>query len=290
MEAVNTADLIAACCETAESSLVPMPLPYWRERLGVPTLEALLELGVLAGDSTASSVTCMACQLDHDCEVEGDKASGYWHFCPEAGWVPIVADDLVTLAFDPAAVIGMLIGKDARRVELIEDQVWMLGDIIAAGKRCTLVYARCLLSVESLEQLANVLQKQMPAAEGIVATSSSVTLMDIVLPHNYKLIPLEAIVRQREGRLVLDEEQLARWIASRRTIRRAAARSIGGRPSKSAAIKQSFDQLTAARAITSGMTKTAIAELIMKHWKDKFPAEPVPGMSTIMKAIPAPKP
>jgi len=290
MEAVHAADLIAACCETAESSLVPMPRPYWRERLGMPEMEALLDLGVLARVGTASSVACTACQLDHDCEIETDDVSGFRHYCPEAGWVSVAADDLVTLNFDPAAVIGMLVGKDARRVELIQDRVWMLGDIIAAGERCTLVYARRLQSVANIEQLANVLQKQMPATEGIVATSSGVTLVDMVLPHNYKLVPFETIVRQREGRLTLDEERLARWIASRRTIRRTAARSHGGRPKKTTAIKESIDQLVAAGMITDGMTKSAIAELIMEHWTEKFPTEAVPGKSTIMKTIPAREP
>ena len=282
-------DIVSAIVTLLEGSATRLPVDAWERRFGAPCVRMLVECGALVPASNVATITCEACHRDHVATIEPNGLRGFRHYCSEAGWVVVPGKRLRTLELDRSGGVAALWGGPNRIKELVSDRAWMLGDFTADGIECTLALACRLSSTESAEELARALQQQMPQGEGLVLTTSDITIEDLVLPHDYKFVPIDQVLGAIDGEPRLDEARLARWITARRRARRAAGRSKGGRPSKSDRTVELYEKLRAQGRIDNGMTKSAVTREMQKVWKAEGDPEDTLGYSTAMGAITHPR-
>jgi len=177
-------------------------------------LRVLTKLGAVGAGPRLESITCQACDADHSATIEFDaERRCYFHFCPEAGRVPVDDADLATLRFNPEWLVDWLISTlaiscPAHRPARVPGRVWYLGDAACGDALVTVVLARQVSSQAALDQLASVLGALPLADKRLVITTSPWVARQVHLPHGFEFLDLREIGRWVGERLIVDRTRL----------------------------------------------------------------------------------
>lgn len=177
-------------------------------------LRVLTKLGAVGAGPRLESITCQACDADHSATIEFDaERRCYFHFCPEAGRVPVDDADLATLRFNPEWLVDWLISTlaiscPALRPALVSGRVWHLGDAACGDALVTVVLARQVSSQAALDQLASVLGSLPLADKRLLITTSPGVARQVHLPHGFEFLDLQEIGRLIGERLIVDRTRL----------------------------------------------------------------------------------
>ena len=181
--------------------------------------ETLLRWGALKNGETLTSVACQACDDDHIVELDYDSASGTWrHYCGSAGLVTVDADDLVTYALDQDWLMSRLAELLAiHRLEtacLIDGVMWRLGTARLGTRFWTAVLVR---DVErQLDAIVEQVQIAGRGHEGLLLSSTGSVTSRVVLPNDYRWLPLRQLLHAEEGELAVREKVLMDALRIRR--------------------------------------------------------------------------
>jgi hypothetical protein len=236
-------------------------------------------------------VTCSACDADHPAVIEYDaRRSCYIHFCPEAGFVTLKDADLTTYRFRPEwlpewLVASLPIVAPANRPPLVPDYVWHLGDTRYGDTLITIIVARRVSSLATLNRLASVVRPVHRADRGLVLTTSVQVPFQVRLPEGYEFLFLPEIMRVNSGSLMIDRGRLGSWINGMPSTTAKGGAERTGRPSPAARIAEIF-YLRRKRGLTL-KSDSVEATAIRAEWKEHAPDQDQPGHSTVRRHIAA---
>ncbi len=171
----------------------------------------LIDCGALRPVANATVVTCRACNADHAAEVEFDAAMcGYRHSCPEAGWVPVSADDLKRYRADPSWLLSLLahtlgIPKRSRRVPLIEDVLWDLGEVWLGKRKATVLFGRRLSQSDNLDRACDALANRIGRPSGVLLSTTDRLSRHVRLPGCHRFLPIRDCVAVGASGLEIDQ-------------------------------------------------------------------------------------
>jgi hypothetical protein len=170
----------------------------------------------------------------------------HWHFCPEAGRVMMVEDDvLATIRVDPEWVLDWLvtalpITPPVRRRVLVPALAWHLGDAHIGGAELTVVFAVGVCAQRNLDALAIAVSTVPPAKFGVVLTTSGAPPRWLRLPHGYQFLDLRDIARPEKDYLAIEKTKLVGWIKGLRKGLDKPVQLRAGRPSDAALVHEIF--------------------------------------------------
>ena len=218
-------DLIVELVEHPTRTITRRDLRRWGEAGAT-----LLRWGALKDGETLTSLVCEACDDHHIVELEYDPVAGTWrHYCGSAGFVTVDADDLVTYALDQDWLMSRLAELLAiHRLEpacLIDGVMWRLGTARLGTRFWTAVLVR------DVERHLNAILEQVQLAgrehPSLLLSSSPATPGRIVLPNDYRWLPLRQLLHADDGELAVRKKVLMDALRVRRP---EEPRGKAGRP------------------------------------------------------------
>lgn len=193
--------------------------------------DTLLRWGALQPGETLTSVACSSCGDDHIVDLEFDRAVEQWrYYCGSVGFVPVHRDEVVTYRFDLSwltAQLGQLLG--IRRLEqacLIDDVIWRLGTARLDQRFWTAILVRDVHL--HLDAILHRLQLTGRGNPGLVLVSGKNVPQRVVLPNDYRWLPLRQLPNAETGQLEVHEAAIRDPLCFRK--RRQGGKAKPGRP------------------------------------------------------------
>lgn len=184
----------------------------------------LVDAGALRPIANATVVTCVACDGDHSAEVEFDAdLSGYRHFCPEAGWVPVAAEHLKRYRAEPSWLLRELgralgIPERSRASCLVEGVLWDLGETWLGNRRVAVLLARGLARSETLDRACDALTHRTGRGPGVLLTTSVGLARHIDVPGRHRVVPLRGCLRAAGDGVAIDRDVLGGIVSGERPL------------------------------------------------------------------------
>lgn len=203
-------------CSLTEAGQGPLTSEMIRYSGIEPVYQHLHQNGFLhTVDAVPGAITCRWCGA-HDLLNVFYKPSTWSGYCADCGWVDI--DTLCTLGVDTSHLLRSLanaIGtaRNFRPEQLLEHQLWKIGEIEHRRKRRTVFFAMNIQAPD--DRITHHLARHCAPGTGIVITTSDALLDNHTLSHT--VIPLRAIAHLRKSGLVI--ENLTEYIEGPSMVR-----------------------------------------------------------------------
>lgn len=190
-------ELVFRLCEQQPAEISWHVLNMHFDRLG----EELISAGALV-ETTPSETIVMPVDLDDELvgfEWDADRQA-FVGFHPNMGLVE--ADPWVRkryrVNFDwllsaIASGAGVLAGQ--RRVCLVDDQLWDLGDAWFGKRKATVLFARGLGRIDGLDLVCNALTRRVGRPPGILLTATGPISRHVVIPGQHRVLSLPDCTR-----------------------------------------------------------------------------------------------
>ncbi len=172
----------------------------------------LIDCGALRPVANATVVTCRACDADHPAELEFDAAlHGYRHFCPEAGWVKVEAEDLKQYLLDVSWLLRQIgyAMKTFPNIEprcLVHDVLWDLGDARIGKRIGAVLFGRRLNHGENLDRAIDALTNRIGRPPGVLLSTTDRLSRHIRLPGHHRILHVRDCVVIGALGLEIDQE------------------------------------------------------------------------------------
>ena len=210
-------DLLLVIAETPKATIAGSVLTDYYG----PVAPQLLNLGLLIPDGHETTTTSLA---DHD-DVPvtaswSAEHQAFGYFSPDAGWVTIPADRLVThrIAFEKLLhqmVAPLFASKRVTLTALLPDLLWEAGDVKLPGrsKRVPLWIGRRFSDAAVWGQFAGVIQARPAPGLRIVLSLTPGNRLPALILRGHSIIPFEDVVQHANG-MAIDPDLLAARVAS----------------------------------------------------------------------------
>jgi len=186
--------------------------------------QQLIDCSALRPTSNASIVTCRACDADHPSEVEFDESvNGYRHFCPDAGWVDVPADDLKCYRAD----ISWLLTKLRRELGiadhvpapcLVDEVLWDLGEAWIGKRKSTILFGRRIGHGGNLDRVCDVLTNRVGRPPGLLLTSAENHPRHVDMPGRHRIVPMKDCLQPAGDGKGIDLDILAGIVGGERPL------------------------------------------------------------------------
>jgi hypothetical protein len=186
--------------------------------------QRLIDCGALRPIANATIVTCRACDADHPADVEFDASvSGYRHFCPEAGWVGVPAEDLKRYRADLLWLLaelrrGLEISDRMPPSCLVEGVLWDLGEAWLGKRKATVLFGRRLSQSENLDQAWDALTNRVGLPPGVLLTTSIGLARHSDVPGRHRIAPLKDCLKPAAVGIAIDLDILAGIVGGERPL------------------------------------------------------------------------
>jgi hypothetical protein len=186
-----------------------------------PVAPQLLDLGLLIPDGHETTTTSLA---DHDdvpvTATWSAEHQAFGYFRPDAGWVTVPADRLVThrIAFEKLLhqMVAPLFGsKRITLAPLLPDLLWEVGDVKLLGrsKRVPLWIGRRFSDAAVWRQFTDIVQARPAPGLRIVLSLTPGDRLPALTLRGHSIVPFEDVMQHANG-MKIDPELLAALVAS----------------------------------------------------------------------------